>query len=400
MTKNIKRLTIICILLLAILFINPINVYAKDATTLNELRVELNKLYAKKKKTENQKNWTKQQINQKNIDILNANKEIETSETKINEAKSDIENTKKKIKKIEEETKNIIAFYQKLNGENVYVEFITESSSMTELVMRIDAVKRIMKYNKDKLNDLEVLINDLEKLQVNLKIYQKELDNNISTYKNKIDELDSSLIAMEDVSMDINGEIRIVQDNIKNYKALGCHDNEEFSTCLARTQGVTNNTTWLKPTNRGIITSTFGRRVLNGKVGFHSGIDIGLREGTPVYSTTNGRVVHIVRRSSCGGNQIYIESIVNGKPYTMLYAHLLTIDVKLNQLVTNQTIIAKSGGGATTKKYDRCTTGGHLHFSVSRGRFTTWSRFQANLINPPGYPRRGVRYYSRTQWFE
>ena len=269
---------------------------------------------------------------------------------------------------------------------------------MTDLIMNMDTIKEIMNYNKNRLIELEKLIKTKEQLQVNLKYREKELERKINDYKNKIDELDSSLIEMQDISMDITGEIKIVEDNIRNYEAMKCGENEKFTVCIERTSKIGNNYTWLKPTNHGIITSTFGKRYLNGKWGFHGGIDIGLVEGTPVYSTTSGRVVHIVNRSHCGGNQIFIESKVNGQYYTMQYAHLLSINVKRNQIVTNQTMIGKSGG-SSTRSYDRCTTGGHLHYGVSKSRFTTWSNFTAHLINPPGYPGRGVRFYSRTQWF-
>ena len=104
----------------------------------------------------------------------------------------------------------------------------------------------------------------------------------------------------------------------------------------------------------------------------------------------------------CGGYQVYIESVVDGKVYVMLYAHLLSYNVKLYQSVTNQTIIGYSGGYSTSAKYggyDTCTFGAHLHYSVSEGNWTNWATFYKKLINPPGFPGKGVRFYSRTQWF-
>ena len=71
-------------------------------------------------------------------------------------------------------------------------------------------------------------------------------------------------------------------------------------------------------------------------------------------------------------------------------------------MVKTDTIIGKSGGYSTSIShggYDRCTTGGHLHLSVSKTAYTSWSVFYANLMNPPGYPGKGVRFYSRYQWF-
>ena len=80
-----------------------------------------------------------------------------------------------------------------------------------------------------------------------------------------------------------------------------------------------------------------------------------------------GVVAAVKYRASCGGNQIYIHHTVNGKAYTTLFAHLLTINVKAGDKVTAGTIIAQSGGGPSTWSYDSCTTGAHLHYTVAEG---------------------------------
>ena len=203
---------------------------------------------------------------------------------------------------------------------------------------------------------------------------------------------------LEDISMDINEEIKIVETNIKNYVAMGCKENQKFTDCASYSY----NSTWLKPVVKGTISSLYGWRTLNGKSSNHSGIDISVPEKTTVYSSTNGKVVYIIRGASCGGNQVYIESKVNGVTYTMLYAHLLSINVSMNQTVTNQTVIGSSGGKSTSVKYggyDRCTFGAHLHYSVSKSNWTSWSHFYTNLMNPPGFPGKGATFYARTQWF-
>lgn len=371
---------------------------SSEATTLAELRQELKKLQQKKKDMENKKNLTQAEKNQKNKEIYEANKEIENSETKITIAKQQIEETQKKIKELTKQTEDVLVFYEIMSGDNAYLNFITDSSSLTEMIMRSDTVNQIIDYNKEKLEELDELIETNEKLQVDLIKYEKDLNTKIDSYKAKIEQLDSSLIEMADISMDIDGEIKLVQASIKNYEAMGCGENQKFTACATMSY----NSTWLKPLTSGRITSLFGNRYYNGKYSFHSGIDIGVSEGTKVYSATNGKVVYIIRKSSCGGNQVYVESVVNGTTYTMLYAHLLSISVSLNQTVTNQTLIGYSGGYSTAVGhggYDTCTGGAHLHYSVSKSHFTTWAHYYANLINPPGFPGKGASFYSRTQWF-
>lgn len=77
--------------------------------------------------------------------------------------------------------------------------------------------------------------------------------------------------------------------------------------------------------------------------------------------------------------------------------------VSVGDTVTVNDVIALSGGYSTAKKnggYDTCTTGAHLHFGVSVGAYTTWAKYTANLIEPPGFPGKGSWFYSRTQWFD
>lgn len=389
------------IALISVYILEPFSAQAaskSEATTLAELRQELKALQKKKKDMENKKNQTESEKNQANKDIYDANKEIENSEAKIALAKLKIEETQKRIEELTEQTEDVLVFYEIMSGDNAYLNFIADASSLTELIIRTDTINQIIEYNKEKLEELDGLIEENEKLQVDMIKYENELNNKIDAYKNKIDELDSSLIEMADISMDIDGEIKLVQASIKNYENMGCGENQKFTACAASAY----NSTWLKPIVSGTITSLFGNRYYNGKYSFHSGIDIGVKEGTPVYSSTNGKVVYMVRQSSCGGNQVYIESVVDGVTYTMLYAHLKSINVSLNQDVTNQTIIGYSGGYSTSVShggYDRCTGGAHLHFSVSKSKFTTWSNFYAKLINPPGFPGKGTKFFSRTQWF-
>ena len=102
---------------------------------------------------------------------------------------------------------------------------------------------------------------------------------------------------------------------------------------------------------------------------------------------------------------LYIWATVNGKQYTYVYMHLLSINVKVGDKVTINTPVAKSGGGASTAYryggYDRCTTGAHLHYGLASGGFfgsnksLPLSKFNAHTINPPGYPGIYQWFYSR-----
>ena len=387
-------------LVLGSISLNNISVKAaiNSDTTLADLKKELSDLQAKKKKTENEKAMSQAEKNKKNQEIANSYNEIESAKQKVNEAKIMIEETNKKIEEIEGQSKELMKYYQQIEDNNTYLEFITSSATMTELIMRIDAVDKLVEYNQKKLKELEGLIKQNEQLQVDMIKYQEEQNNKISEYEKRIKEINSNLLQLSDIQMDIDTEIKTQQELIKMYSDMGCKDSDVLVVCSS----TANNSGWLKPVERGVITSLFGWRSVSGQSSNHSGIDIGVGEGTTVYSATNGTVVSVVSRSSCGGNQIYIQSLVNGQKYTIQYAHLLSVNVKVGDKVTNQTVIGKSGGYSTSRAhggYDSCTTGAHLHFGVSNTYYTSWSTYVAHLINPPGFPSKGAWFYSRTQWF-
>ena len=405
--KTVVKNSIRILLILMVVFTNlcfPLEALAaakvnnSKATTLKELKAELTALQNKKKDLDKQKTQTKSQINQKNLDIKNANDEIKKSENKIVEAKNDIAEAEKTIKDYKTKSEELMKFYQIMSSENAYVDFFTDSSNMTELIMRMDAVDRILAYNKEMLDTLDRSIKELEQKQVELKKYETELENNIASYEQKIKELDSRYLALMDDGIDINEEIYNIKETIQYYVNLGCKDNDRLDVCSSNV----NNPGWLKPVSKGRINSLFGWRTLSGKANFHSGIDIGVSEGTKVYAVAAGTVFNVVYKSSCGGNKVYVQCIVAGQKYTVSYVHLLSINVKKGDKVTTDTVIGKSGGYTTAKRYggyDTCTTGAHLHVSVSKGYYTSYANYVANLINPPGYPGKGSWFYSRTQWF-
>ncbi len=78
-----------------------------------------------------------------------------------------------KIQELEDKTNQLMEAYQVMMSNNSYIEFVTSSSSMTDLIMRIDAGKELSNYNKDKLTEFEELINTNKQTQVDLANYEK-----------------------------------------------------------------------------------------------------------------------------------------------------------------------------------------------------------------------------------
>ena len=406
---------LLVIFVLYVYFIPPVLVSAKSNSdkTLAEMREELASLKKQKANAEHQKELSEAEKAEKNRQLSEAYAAIEDTQIKVAEAKKNIEDSNQKIAELDKQTQDLMAYYQILQGDNTYLEFITDSSSMTELIMRADAIEQLSKYNQEKLIELEDLIEENEQSQVDLLKYEEELNANVAEYQKQLEEIDSEIIQFSDVSISIDDDIEFLENSIKEHEDKGCGENESLNACIVRLSKehendddyswYINNYGWLKPVTKGQISSNFGWRSVPDQSSYHSGIDIAVSEGTSVYPAASGVVIRTVSRSSCGGNQIYIQAVINGEVYTMQYAHLLEVYVSVGDTVDVNDVIALSGGKSTSTKYggyDSCTTGAHLHFGVSKGAYTSAANYTANLINPPGFPKKGSWFYSRTQWFD
>ncbi|WP_432661985.1 peptidoglycan DD-metalloendopeptidase family protein [Wukongibacter baidiensis] len=116
-----------------------------------------------------------------------------------------------------------------------------------------------------------------------------------------------------------------------------------------------------KPTSRGIVTSPFGMRW--GRR--HTGIDIGLKTGTPVTAADGGKVIYSGYKGGYGKCII----IDHGANMKTLYAHNSALVVKKGDKVFKGQTIAKSGNTGNS-------TGPHLHFEV---------RINDTPVNPTKY---------------
>ncbi len=393
----LRIILVICII--ATYVLEPMAVSATSkATTLAGLRQELSGLQSQKQQTQQKKQQTQSEINQKQNDVAKAYNDIETAKTDIEISKQQIEDSNKKIAKLKENNAELLDFYEIMNNKDSYMEYVTGASSMTDLIMRLDAINTIANTNQNNMTELQDEIDKNKQLQIDLSEKQDQLQTNIVTYQSKIDSMEDDLANLLDVSMDIDDQISAQKELISYYETLGCKETQDLDECV----NSANNAAWLKPLDKGVITSLWGYRVspITGKTSFHNGVDIGgIGEGSNLYAVGSGTVVVVISRSSCGGNQVYMNVKIAGVQYTVLYAHMLTVNVKVGDKVTSNTIVGTVGGGPKTWSWETCSTGANLHFSVSKGSYTKYSSFIAGQINPPGMPGKGVWFRSRTQWF-
>ena len=88
-------------------------------------------------------------------------------------------------------------FYEISQGENDFLQYISGSSSMTDMMMRIESVSQVLTYSQNKINEMENLISSNEQLQIDLAKKQVDLEGKIVTYEKSLSNLKNDLYLLK-----------------------------------------------------------------------------------------------------------------------------------------------------------------------------------------------------------
>jgi murein DD-endopeptidase MepM/ murein hydrolase activator NlpD len=143
-------------------------------------------------------------------------------------------------------------------------------------------------------------------------------------------------------------------DIISNYNKIVEENNLPTNDDKSDTNNDTGELNFKKPLD-GSITSNFGPRdaPMDGASTNHQGIDIDGNEDDFVIASESGTITHAGPKGSYG-NLVIID---HGGGYETYYAHLSSIDVRVDEEVMQNRVIGKVG------KTGRAT-GPHLHFEL------------------------------------
>ena len=271
---------------------HPISVSASNNKTLKDLKNELVQMQNKLKENEKKQDKTQSQIDKAQNDMGEAKSAIDEAEKQISVLNEEIEKTNEEIKILREKTDELLIHYQKLENENMYISYITGASTITDMIMRMDALSQISLYNEEKLSELELLIKTNDEKTIELEKYKVTLNKKTLEYESIISDLEDDLSKLIDGVPTLEDNINDLKKSIKMYEDAGCKDNEYLATCM----DTVNNSGWLRPLTKGKVTSAFGMRFhpTKKKWQMHNGIDIGVSEGTKAYAPGNGVVGAVV----------------------------------------------------------------------------------------------------------
>ena len=375
MIKKIITYSLAACLMFVTIVPNGTNIV--EAKTLQSYKNAVAELEKKKDNTDRLTAAAEQQIRTKRNAIANANSTIKDNEKSVENSKKLVAESEEKIKVKNNELEDVIRILQYTGTNNdEMMDYVFESSSIYELMERQSVVEQIIDYTIEELESLEKLIDENKKLQTQLVKDNKNLENSISKYEKQLEDLQEEISRLATVGLDYQSQIEAQKGLIKIYEAAGCKNNDDIDICYyAKING---NGKFSRPLNNGRVTQTWKNKI-------HYGIDLGgVPAGTNVYAPANGTIVYTKHKYKCGGNIIYMHAVVDGQKYTIEMAHLRSIKVKIGQVVKKGQVIATQGGDSSTWYYDSCTTGTHMHYSISYGYYFTnaswngFSTFQKN----------------------
>ena len=273
-----------------------------------------------------------------------------------------------------------------INGRLSYLDVVIGSKDFSDFANRLEVLKRII--------DSDItLINEIKKERADIEAHKQKLEAD----RAKLVELEKAALAKQAEIEQKKAERNVVLQKAQNDRATAMQAIEELNASSAQVsamlkerqaaraaaaaaaaaaqssggQGASDN--WVQGTGQlgwpvsGEITSPYGYRVhpIWGTTIYHSGIDIGVDEGTPVHAADGGVVVW----SGWMGGYGYAVVIDHGNGLSTLYGHNSELAVDEGQSVAKGQVISYAGSTGNS-------TGPHVHFEV---------RANGDPVDPMGY---------------
>ena len=242
-----------------------------------------------------------------------------------------------------------------INGQISYVDVLFGAKDFSDLMTRMDILKRIIKHDYDLImkvkQEKEIVVTaraQLEKDRAEAEKLVADADAKRAAVEEKEAEQQDLLdkaIYDRDTSEQAYEELMAASEEVAS---MIRRSNMTYSGAPAGAGGM------IWPLD-GPVTSEFGWRThpIFGTARFHSGLDIGGDYGLPIYAAASGTVIHAGWISGYGNTVI----IDHGGGVTTLYGHNDSLNVGVGQTVSQGQVIAMCGSTGNS-------TGPHCHFEV------------------------------------
>lgn len=375
----------------------PAYIMAEDEDLTNQLdsiQQQVNQQNAAKADAETVIGSVSEQLKQIEEQLRQANAELGTIKEQRVAVENDITLNERQLAEAQKRLEGRESVFYKrvrdiyINGRLSYLDVVIGSKDFSDFANRLEVLKRII--------DSDItLINEIKKERAEIEAHKQKLEAD----RAKLVELEKAALAKQAEIEQKKAERNVVLQKAQNDRATAMQAIEELNASSAQVsamlkerqaaraaaaaaaaaaatqssggQGASDN--WVQGTGQlgwpvsGEITSPYGYRVhpIWGTTIYHSGIDIGVDEGTPVHAADGGVVVW----SGWMGGYGYAVVIDHGNGLSTLYGHNSELAVDEGQSVAKGQVISYAGSTGNS-------TGPHVHFEV---------RVNGDPVDPMGY---------------
>lgn len=280
----------------------------------------------------------------------------EACKQRIQETNAEIEKLSKEIEEQQEIIRQRLILDQEM-GDMSYLDFILGSTSLSDLLERVEVMNNLFANDKkvmegleanvaivqEKKQELEATKAELEQQERDYALQEEELNGKIALAQEKIEELKTQESQLSKTQQEVQKSKNQLDADMKKLAAQ-IKEKEER-------QMQDGDFMWPVPKQYSRVSQEY-------KGSAHTGLDIPTN-GTPVdvYAAASGKVLVAGWHWSYGNYVVIYHGTLNGKTMQTLYAHMDSLKVKVNQEVTRGQVIGKTGNTGYS-------FGVHLHFII------------------------------------
>lgn len=369
-----------------------LDVKSKEISNAQAEKEKLESGLSNVKKIKNELEKSKYDLNQYVTQLDGNLNEIESNlanlNTLIKEKEQDIADAKQELKDAQAaEREQYITMKQRIKfmyekGEYSFFEIIFGAGSFTEMLNRVEYVKRLSDYDRKKMDEYQQTILYVQACQEELNAQQETLQaaakaaeaeqaavaELITAKQEQIQEYEADISDKEQLIKEYEEDIAMQNNTISALEQAVAAEKKRLAASGQKSSVSYNGGkfAWPAPSYTRI-SSDYGMRVhptLNVEK-FHNGVDMAAPSGSPILAAYDGQVVAADYNASMG-NYIMID---HGDGLYTIYMHCSALYVSTGANVTKGANIAAVGSTGRS-------TGPHLHFSV---------RLNGNYVSPWNY---------------
>lgn len=334
------------------------------------------------------------QITITEAEIQNTNAQIQQYSLLIAEKQSELEDALARQAEMNETYKARIRAMEE-NGTISYWSVLFKATSFSDLLSRIDSIHEVAEADQRMLDELDAIAQEIEadrqsledemaaqeeakaalaEQEATLQAQRSEADAYLIELAAAYDNLTDEYLANEAEEEALRKEIMEAQAAYE--AALSAEEAERLAQQHQNNVAGSGSTSNVTPSTSGFIsplpggayvTCAYGWRIhpIWGDERFHSGVDLGASQGTPIYAIAAGTVT----TATYGDANGYYVSISHGNGYGSVYCHMTNYIVSVGDSVSQGQVIGYVGSTGWS-------TGPHLHFEI---------HVNGSTVNPMDY---------------